>query len=172
MVEEWRNIPGFEDFYSISNLGRVKSLARVVKRDRSNGLYQCKERILKPSFADGYPNVTLSREGSTRSFKVHVLVMLTFVGPRPAGMDIAHGDGNSRNPRLDNLRYATRAENIQDAVKHGTWINGEKNGQSKISDIERSEIKRLVTSGMKQKEVATKFGISQPRVSHIVNNWS
>jgi hypothetical protein len=50
---------------------------------------------------------------------VHSLVAEAFIGPRPIGLEVRHLDGDSTNNAVDNLRYGTHAENMQDRVKHG-----------------------------------------------------
>lgn len=109
MTETWRAIPGYEGHYEASDQGRIRS----VKRPDS--------LVLRGSpHVHGYRNVHLTVLGRRRTFTVHQLVMLTFVGPRPDGMtDIRHLDGDPGNNRLSNLVYGTRAENIRDAQEHG-----------------------------------------------------
>lgn len=68
---------------------------------------------------NGYPSVTLSKNGIIKRFMVHNLVMHLFVGKRPKKMDVNHIDGNRANPRLDNLEYCTRSENHRHAFRTG-----------------------------------------------------
>lgn len=68
----------------------------------------------------GYPHVNL--QGKTRF--VHHLVLEAFVGPMPEGHEGCHRDGDRTNNHLGNLYWGTRAENVRDAIEHGThfWI--------------------------------------------------
>lgn len=109
--EEWRPIPGYERTYEVSDLGRVRSHPRPTT---PGGI----RRTPLDSF--GYPRVSMVQDGIQRSFRVHVLVMLAFVGPRPAGHEVRHINGDRRDPRLVNLAYGTHAENMRDMVTHGT----------------------------------------------------
>lgn len=52
--------------------------------------------------------------------KIHRLVANSFLGPRPAGLDTLHIDGDKTNNAVTNLRYGTRSENELDKVRHGT----------------------------------------------------
>lgn len=107
--EQWRPIPGYEDTYQVSSLGRVFSHPRP----RTSG------GLLKQRVDDaGYPGVNLVQGGQQKAFRVHVLIALAFLGPRPEDYEVRHLDG-SRVSRLDNLAYGTRAENMQDASRHG-----------------------------------------------------
>lgn len=112
--EIWKDIPGYEGQYQVSDFGHVKSLARRVKR--SQGLYNVSERILKSiQRPDKYYVVHLPH-GMVYTYQ---LVLLAFVGPCPEGQECRHLDGNCQNNRLDNLKWGTRSENARDRVRHG-----------------------------------------------------
>lgn len=110
--EQWRPVVGYVGLYEISSLGRVLSLPKW----RSPG-----RNILRPApNGVGYPSVVLYRDRVPRQVAIHVLVTAAFIGPRPAGADVRHLDGNRRNSVLTNLAYGSRAVNMLDAVQHGT----------------------------------------------------
>lgn len=97
--EIWKDVPGYEGHYMVSNMGRVKSL----KHNR--------EHILKPqNNGDGYLQVRLYLKGYTSPY-VHNLVWTTFVGPIPEGLEINHHDEEKKNNSLANLELMTREEN-------------------------------------------------------------
>lgn len=108
--EAWAAIPGYEETYRISSLGRVYSSPRP--RTAGGLLTWSPDRY-------GYPRVTLVQDGRQRKIRVHVLVMLTFVGPTPRGKEIRHLNGDSADPRLTNLAFGTHRENMADAIAHG-----------------------------------------------------
>lgn len=119
MTETWLPIPGYEVLYEVSDLARVRSLDHMVPH-RAGGLQIARGRLLKPYPSTfGHPSVNLSKDGVRKYFGVHQLVLLAFVGQRPAGMVTRHLDGNAADSRLCNLAYGTPAENSQDAVRHG-----------------------------------------------------
>lgn len=119
-TERWLPIPGYEGSYEVSNQGRVRSLDREITR--SDGRVQRNRgRVLSPGIdTQGRHGVALKALGHSKSFRVHTLVMLAFVGPRPDGMEVCHWDGRPENNALSNLRYDTRSANRFDAVRHGT----------------------------------------------------
>lgn len=124
-IERWRDIPGHPG-YQVSDHGRVRSLDRTVTH--SNGqVHRIKGKVRRtPLNQDGYPSVDLRNQGKRRVRTVHSLVAEAFLGPRPDGADVCHGDGNPTNNRLGNLRYGTRSDNMLDQVQHGTHNNAVK----------------------------------------------
>lgn len=110
MTEQWRPVVGWEGLYEVSSEGRVRSFRRG-----ANG------RVLRPGIAShGYPTVALGR-GNTQS--VHVLVAAAFLGPCPEGQEVRHRDGKRTNPRMENLHYGTRGQNIADAILSGSFFS-------------------------------------------------
>ena len=125
--EEWRAVPGYEGLYEVSSLGRVRSLDRVVYTVRYHAA-SGPRRILgyylrARSNPAGYPMVDLQRDSKPTAMAVHAIVALAFLGPRPDGYEVAHGNGDRADARLENLRYATPKENQADRYLHGTAID-------------------------------------------------
>jgi hypothetical protein len=112
MVKEiWKkvNLKPYGEVYAVSNLGRVRSLDRWVKYNKSSD----KEtlvvgRVLKPvNTTHGYDEVVLCYKGKTKRITVHRLVALTFI-PNPHNYyAINHKDENKKNNRVDNLEWCT-----------------------------------------------------------------
>lgn len=161
MSEEWRPVVGFEGAYSVSNLGRVKSHRR----------YRVAERIMRPSASGkGYRTVFLRfNELRDRRF-VHEMVLEAFVGPRPPGMEVAHGNGVRDDNRLENLRWDTRSGNFSDKTRHGTATVGDRHGRRKLTSQEALLIRAAAGTC---KEIGDKFGVGPMQVSRIKNrkNW-
>lgn len=120
--ETWRSVVGYEGLYEVSDLGRVRSLDRVVDRPKTaGGPQRLRGRILRTTQrADGRLYVTLSKGGKVRPSRVSVLVLTAFVGPRPMDLVGCHNDGNPANNSLSNLRWDTQSENMRDKGRHGT----------------------------------------------------
>src|SRR5690606_6570320 len=109
--ERWRPVVGHEGHYEVSDQGRIRSVPHV-RITKAGQRYPVRGQLLTPAVhPTGYPQVYLSVEGKTVPRKVHALVAEAFIGPRPEGHQIAHNDGDRLNSRLENLRYATAAEN-------------------------------------------------------------
>jgi transcriptional regulator with XRE-family HTH domain len=134
--------------------------------------YLNREKILKTGKYGiyGHLEITLCKNGVRKKHKVHRLILETFVGPCPPGMECRHLDGNPQNNRLDNLCWGTPKENQADRIVHGTDNRGSRHGSSKVNDKQVVDIKRLAEEGkFTQKEIGKMFNISQPSVSMIKN---
>lgn len=127
MSEVWLPCPGFETAYVVSDTGKVRSVSRTVIQPAAKNPSRSVERRLragtiKPSDnGHGYKSVMLRGDGRSYRRYVHRLVLEAFAGPPPTpDHQAAHNDGNPSNNRLDNLRWATPAENAADIDRHGT----------------------------------------------------
>lgn len=124
--ESWRAIRGHEGVYEVSDLGRVRSLGRYVPAKLGSRRWQY-TRILSPGRTpDGHLTVSLRRDGRSRSIGIHRLVLLTFVGDQPPGMEGCHNNGDPSDNRRTNLRWDTPSANGIDAVNHGRNRNSNK----------------------------------------------
>lgn len=123
MTEVWKPVIGYEGLYEVSSLGRVKSLARTVHR--SNGIPQrIPEKYLRLTVPPiGHVVVSLYKLGGglkgSRKHQVHRLVLESFVGPCPEGMQALHWNDTYGDNRLENLRWGTSTENSEDLVRNG-----------------------------------------------------
>src|ERR1044072_4621404 len=109
-VEVWKDVAGFEGFYQVSNLGRVKSVAR--DRCGECGHPGRPERMRKLGYSGQkeYPAVSMCRPGmgggKNKMILVHRLVALHFVEGRTEARNVVnHKDGNRKNNRASNLEW-------------------------------------------------------------------
>ena len=112
--EEWRDVVGYEGYYQVSNLGRIKVLPHKVVRGFCTVV--CPEKVLKPRQKDNkYLFVKLSN-GSKKTAKekyIHRLVAIAFL-PNPNSKEqVDHIDGDKTNNAVSNLRWATCIENVR-----------------------------------------------------------
>jgi len=119
MSEQWRDIPGYEGLYRVSDQGRVASLARTVTA--SNGRsWSIGEKVLAPALRNGYHlGVSLAKDGKNRSYYLHDLVLRAFVGEPEPGQQGLHKDDDPLNNSVGNLYWGTRRDNLLDAVRNG-----------------------------------------------------
>jgi hypothetical protein len=105
-MEEWRAITGYEGFYEVSNLGRVRSVCRYVNSRRCYRLMR--GRILRQTNdKDGYKVVTLCKNNIKATARVHRLVAETFIGNPNNLPSINHKDENKANNNVENLEFCT-----------------------------------------------------------------
>lgn len=118
MSELWRDIPGYEGRYQVSDLGNVRSLdryVRLVTRQAGETRRLARGKLLRPAVRkSGHLCVALGRvaAGAT-TVDVHRLVMLAFEGPCPHGNEVLHLNHNPADNRHINLKYGTRSENLK-----------------------------------------------------------
>lgn len=128
MTEEWRDIQGYEGLYQVSNLGRVKSLAREMSESHKGTPYtrHYPERILSEgNDGAGYKLCWLSKNGKGKSIRVHRLVALAFI-PNPNNLRyVNHRDENKANNNVENLEWCTPVYN----ANYGTAIERRVNVQ-------------------------------------------
>lgn len=180
--EIWKVVPGYPG-YEVSNLGRARSLDRIVpyrKRTKqgAKGHYTAGQYTdgRKGSFRKGkllragsgtktspYVTVYLGKE---RHVRVHAAVLLAFVGPRPNGLVCCHNNGNKLDNRLDNLRYDTIRNNILDRALHGTDNSGERHGMSKLSDADTRFI--MNASIELERRLAKRFNVTESCIRGII----
>ena len=106
MQEIWADVKGFED-YMISNMGRVKSKARLSRQN-----HPLPERILSQHYnSSGYKYVDCVSDFGRKHLLVHRLVAQAFVdNPRNLN-EVDHIDTNKDNNCAKNLRWCTHSEN-------------------------------------------------------------
>ena len=109
--------------YEISNMGRVRSYNQRYGRGNNTG---SRPLLSNPTLVTGRPDhrgyyqVTMTdhTQGKRKNFRIHTLVMQTFVGPAPKGMVICHYNDIKTDNRLENLRYDTSAANSLDMIRN------------------------------------------------------
>lgn len=111
MDEIWKDVKGYEGFYQVSNLGRIRSLDHYASNGVSQILYKGKIRKLRIQ-PNGYVYLNLSDgKNVQKRHYVHRLVAKAFI-PNPENKpEINHKDENKQNNCADNLEWCTRKEN-------------------------------------------------------------
>jgi len=120
-VEEiWKDIPGYEKRYQISNFGQCRSINRMV-RGKSNTLRNYPGRVLKIFYGEHYGTVMLGHKGKT--ITIHRLVAMAFIQNPENKPCVNHIDGNKINNHVSNLEWCTYSEN----EKHSYRVLGKRN---------------------------------------------
>lgn len=157
--EIWRPVVGAEH-YLVSSHGRLKSLPRIV--DRKGKALTIPGKIMTPTPNQGYPRYTLRIDGKTIYRMAHQLVMEAFVGPCPDGQEVRHRNDDRSNPRLSNLEYGTRAQNIADCKRNGGFKNG-------ASHLTENIVREIHARGNETAaSLAREYGVSPSTVESIL----
>lgn len=110
-TEIWKDVEGFEGFYQISNLGRIKSLDRMVRHSGCLKRIQYGKILKVKHDGGGYQFVILHKNNQKKPFKIHRLVALAFINNASNKSEVNHLDENKDNNIFRNLNWVTRLEN-------------------------------------------------------------
>lgn len=138
--EIWKEIPGCDGNYMISNLGRVKSKERTYKSGRSYGIARKnKEKVLKNCVGNsGYEQVTLTlANGKRKSFHIHRLVAEAFVPNNKKYTCVNHIDENKRNNKASNLEWCNVSYNNNYGTRIQRVIESKINGKKSQPVIQK-----------------------------------
>ena len=168
MEEIWKDIKNYEGFYQISNLGRVKSLARF-KNGKSGSLVPVKEIILKQKINEqGYALVHLRKNREQSWPTIHRLVAEAFIPNVDNKPTVNHVDCNKMNNTVSNLEWSLHSEQMQHAVENNLL---EINGKPKFSKaFKQSILDYFNTNEISIKKLAIHFNISERTAGRIVND--
>lgn len=169
-MEEWRPIKDYEGFYEVSNLGRVKSLDRIIIDSKGRKrLFEGKIMKLK-SDRYGYLYVSLNKNGK-KNFKVHRLVAEAFIPNTEDKKHVDHINTNKEDNRVENLRWVTPKENNNNELtkehKKGCQL-GEKNACSKCV-IQISLDGKLIKKYGSINEATRETGFNKKYISFCCN---
>ena len=122
-------------------------------------------KYLRPCTNNGRKQLCLWKNGKHYNRLVHRLVLETFVGSCPKGMEACHNDGNPANNHLSNLRWGTKSDNTIDSIKQGMFAN------SKLTKDDVLSIRYMYSKeGYSQHKIAKIYNIGNTTVSYIVNH--
>lgn len=163
MQETWKTINGFEEYYEVSDCGRVRSLPRtVVRSDGVVSQYRNhKLRILSPN-PDGYLCVSLCVDRKSYPRKVHRLVADAFCENASGGNEVNHKNFDITDNRACNLEWVTGKQNSSHSMVHGRKA-------LKLCDHDVRIMRALRGMGICLKELAQCFSVSESVISEVCN---
>lgn len=119
IMEEWRDIEGYEGLYQISSEGRVKSLKRIARNNHT-----VDSKIRKPKIdKDGYCCVSLWIDGVSKEYFIHRLVAQAFVSNPENKPCIDHINTDRTDNRVENLRWCTHKENTNNPISREKFLH-------------------------------------------------
>lgn len=165
-VEEWRPVVGFEGSYEVSDQGRVRSLARLVRGRHWSGtefMRRVPPCVLRPGGRKKGAQQFTVAIGKGNSRYVHSLVLEAFVGPAPEGHECLHGDGGASNNCLSNLRWGTRSENNVDVF----YTSGRLLSREQVLYIRKRQAAGFYYG--ERSQLARAWGVNPGTVYHVVS---
>ncbi len=165
MEEEWKDIVGFEGYYQISNLGRLKSLPKMYQ-GKYRGEYIMKLFNDKQGYLYTMLNITKTRK--RKHVLIHRLVAIAFIINNENKREVNHIDGVKNNNIVSNLEWNTRSENQVHAFKLGLDKPkiGSLNGKSILTENNVEFIKENIKI-ISIKKLAEMFGVSKSTINNI-----
>jgi hypothetical protein len=170
--EIWKDLIGFEGFYKISNLGRIKSIDRYVNSSLKNQKSVLRiGKILKLSLDRyGYLKVNIRKNNIKKNITIHRAVALTFIKNTKNLEQVNHIDGNKQNNYVENLEWITNDDNIAHGVKNNLFVFGENHHNSKLTNQQVKEIKeKYIPKIYSSYKLAKEYGVSRPNINSIIN---
>jgi hypothetical protein len=167
--EQWRDVLGYEQTYQVSDQGNVRR--KVAMGGRSGTRYPAYGQLRPHKNCEGYLTVNLFKDGCGKSFLVHRLVALAFIGEIPEGYEVNHLSGVRCDNRLCNLEVVTHLQN----VRHSLEVLGSPRLRTpKLTEVNVVEIRRLLASGLKHKVIAEQFNVVERTISALATGqtWS
>lgn len=176
--EEWEDIPNAEG-YKASTMGRIASC--WYKKSNgvglgSTGVMKDKWKLLslKPRKLDNRIKTGIKYNGKHHGFYVSRLILVTFVGMCPEGMEACHNNDITTDNRLENLRWDIHINNVKDRKINGKENMGERNGSAKLKVDNIPIIRLRYKNGESQSKIAKDYNVSQSVISHLIlgKTWS
>jgi len=165
-MEVWKDIQNYEGLYQVSNLGRIKALAKTYRTGEYYGERYQPEKIIKPFSNYRYLCVDLNKNAVSKKHRVHRIVAITFLENPNNLSEVNHINGDKFDNRAENLEWCTRSHNQLHAysiglqkVKHGAELTWSK----RVVDTNTNVIYETIS------EAATSCNVSVASLSRYLN---
>ena len=166
MEEIWKDINGYEGSYQVSNMGRIRSLDKVVQC-RFGKTAVKKGKILRQRKNVGYLYICLSNKGVHKVYRVHILVAKAFVDNQESKPQVNHKNGNKTDNRAENLEWVSAKDNLMHAWKNNLNKRGE---PKEIYQYDKNG--KLVNKYESAKEASRKTGIDHANICRCASKES
>ncbi len=168
---EIRPLPGYEELYGITPNGDVWAYPKTWVSGNNRECSHLGKWLNKRPDKNGYLKVMLCSGGRLKHIAAHRLVAITYI-PNPEDKpQVNHKDGIKTNNFVDNLEWATNAENQRHAYAMGLnkGTSGEQHGMAKLKRPDIIEIYRLRTIGLTHKQIAANFPVARQTISRVLS---
>ncbi|MGQ4340348.1 HNH endonuclease [[Kitasatospora] papulosa] len=150
---DWRKHPD-HPAYAISRNGQVRGPRGTILRPET--------------VVGGYQRVRLGR----RRYLIHLLVADLFIGPKPAGRQVNHKDGDTSNNAVENLEYVTPSANVRHSldVLGRKRAGGSRNGAARLSEEQVRRMRATFQAGgVTRTALANQYGVNRSTVGRIIS---
>lgn len=162
MIEIWKDVPNYEQYFMVSDLGNVWS-----KRT---------DKILKPTInKQGYATIATiigGKNGKYKTIRIHRMVAMAFLDNPMNKPVVNHKDGNKRNNNLNNLEWCTSSENAKHSFSIGLSkvFHGSNSKLAKLNGFQVDEIRENYKK-LKEKhcDIAKKYNVSTTTITNLLN---
>lgn len=171
VIEEWRDVVGYEGFYQVSNLGRIRSLDREIKH-KNGKVFKANGKLLTITYSgNNYGRVILYKNGKNSAKLIHRLVAGAFIPNVNNLKEVNHKDLDKTNNAVQNLEWVSPKQNTQHAFgnRHIKRYFGEDNHRAIVTEEVVLKIRQLHSTGKyRYKDIGEMFGVHASVVGYIV----
>lgn len=173
--EIWLPINGYEDYYEVSSLGRVRSLNRMV-RHKHGGTRLAPEKYLSIcTHKQGHHVVRLWKDNKTKLFNLYRLLAIHFIPNPEKKREVNHIDGDRTNYSLSNLEWCTPSENMKHAFRNnlcnGYYTKGFEHQLCKMTEDKVRDLIKMRNNGYKFKDLAIHFNITHETAGRVYKKY-
>lgn len=130
--ETWKDVVGYEGLYMVSNLGRIKSIDRVVKGKRK-GAMKRKGHLMKPfSHPSGYLQIGLCKDGEINKQLLHRIVAISFLKNPENLPEVNHKNSDRKDCSVINIEWCDKDQNMLHAKKLERFKQGGNHYRARI----------------------------------------
>ena len=155
MEDIWEDVPGYEGLYQASNYGKISmKIGTRINKEKAR---------LGTIHESAYLRINLRLKKKTKSYYVHTLIALTFLGANNNDLDIDHINKIRTDNRIENLRYLSIVEN--------RGLVGILNHNSKLTQEIAEEIRKTYKNKIaNSRELAKRYNVSQRCILSVIHN--